>query len=445
MHVEAGQKSGGIFYGWWIVVVAAVGMFMGYGAIFNFTFGVFSAATSREFAWSRSAVSLGYALSLVAYAVTSPFIGRLVDRFGARRVIVPSMLLFGLALMSFYFLSSSLWHGYAGYALLGVSGAGSALVPYSKVISEWFDRRRGLALGLAMVGVGLSGFIMPSATQFLIAHVGWREAYVLTGLLVISVAIPVGLFLKETPQMVGQLPDGTIAAAASRRSQYEHGMCGRDALRTRTFWLLFSAVFLVAVSLIGCLVHLVPMLTDRGGSSQAAALAASLLGGAVIPGRVASGYLVDRFFAPYVAVCFFCSAGLGILLFWSGMAGSMMFVAAFLVGLGMGAEGELIAYLVSRYFGLLAFSEIYAYALISFTLGGIIGPLLMGVGFDRTGSYRLVLGAFVLATLMGACLMALLGPYRVWLPAEKLTAASPEDLGKQELNRIQLGPQDIAG
>jgi MFS family permease len=187
------------------------------------------------------------------------------------------------------------------------------------------------------------------------------------------------------------------------------------------------------------------MLTDRGGSSQAAALAASLLGGAVIPGRVASGYLVDRFFAPYVAVCFFCSAGLGILLFWSGMAGSMMFVAAFLVGLGMGAEGELIAYLVSRYFGLLAFSEIYAYALISFTLGGIIGPLLMGVGFDRTGSYRLVLGAFVLATLMGACLMALLGPYRVWLPAEKLTAASPEDLGKQELNRIQLGPQDIAG
>ena len=226
--------------------------------------------------------------------------------------------------------------------------------------------------------------------------------------------------------MMGLLPDGETVAQVRAKAQgrQKQGMSGREALRTSTFWLLFGAVLLVAMSVIGCLVHLVPMLTDRGISPQSAAFATSLLGGAVIPGRVGSGYLVDRFSAPSVAVYFFCGAGLGILLLWSGAAGGLVFVAAFLVGLGMGAEGELIAYLVSRYFGLHAFSEIYGYALISFTVGGIVGPLLMGVGFDRTGSYRLVLGTFLLATLTGAALMTRLGPYRIWESAAEPTAAS---------------------
>jgi MFS family permease len=442
MNVGAKQKGERIFYGWWIILVAAVGMFMGYGAIFNFTFGVFAAPVSQEFNWSRSAISFAYALSLLAYAAVSPLIGRLVDRFGARRVIVPSVLMFGLGLISLRFLSPSLWHCYSAFMILGGVGGGSAIVPYSKVISHWFDRRRGLALGLAMVGVGLSGFVMPSLAHFLITTVGWREAYVLMGLMAILVALPVGLFFKETPQMMGLLPDGETATqvrAASHSGQKE-GMSGRGALNTSTFWLLFTAVFLVAVSVIGCLVHLVPLLTDRGISAQAAAFAASLLGGAVIPGRVGSGYLVDRFFAPYVAVYFFCGAGLGILLLLSGTAGVAVFVAAFLLGLGMGAEGELIAYLVSRYFGLRAFSEIYGYALISFTLGGIVGPLLMGIGFDRTGSYRLVLGAFLLATLVGAGLMTRLGPYRIWEAAELSKAASPRRITEEELSSLPHDP-----
>ena len=135
-------------------------------------------------------------------------------------------------------------------------------------------------------------------------------------------------------------------------------------------------------------------------------------------GRVGAGYLLDRFFASAVAVCFFCGAALGFILLWSGVTGSLAFAAAFLVGLGMGAEGDIIAYLVSRYFGLRAFGEIYGYAFAAFTLGGVVGPLLMGVGFDRTGSYSLVLSAFVVAALIAAALMTRLGPYRTWIAAE---------------------------
>src|SRR5262249_57360111 len=119
-----------------------------------------------------------------------------------------------------------------------------------------------------------------------------------------------------------------------------------------------------------------------------------------------------------VAVCFFCGAALGFVLLWSGVTGSLAFVAAFLVGLGMGAEGDIIAYLVSRYFGLRAFGEIYGYAFAAFTLGGVAGPLFIGVSFDATGSYGLALSVFVVATLSAAGLMTRLGPYRTWVAAE---------------------------
>ncbi len=416
MDLAARQTDAKIFYGWWIVLVAAIGMFMGYGAIYNFTYAVLTNPIGREFNWNRSTISLAYSLSLIAYSVAAPFIGKLVDHLGARRVILPSLVLFALSLMAFSFLSSRLWHFFALNIALGLIGCGSALVPYSQVISHWFDRKRGVALGLAMIGVGLSSFIMPNVVFALLSDVGWRSAYLWMGLMVLVVAVPVGLFLKEDPRMMGLWPDGETEnrAGAEKAVRQKLGLSAREALRSGTFWQLFAAVLLVATAVIGCLIHLVHMLTDRGVSPQAAAFAASLLGGAVIPGRVVSGYLVDRFFAPSVAVYFFAGAGLGIFILWSGAGGMWVFVAAFLLGLGMGAEGEMIAYMVSRYYGLRAFSEIYGYALISFALGGIVGPPLMGLVFDRTGSYRLVLGAFLISVFLGVVLMKRLAPYPKW-------------------------------
>jgi len=346
-----------------------------------------------------------------------PFIGRLVDRFSARTVIIPSVLLFGLSVLSLSFLSAHLWHFFTIYVALGITCGGTAFVPYAKVVSRWFDRKRGLALGLSAAGTSLGGFITPSLAQALIAAVGWRQAYMLLGLMVIGIVIPVvGLFLKESPQMMGLSPDGeTVAhAEAAKLRDQEEGLSCQEALRTGTFWLMAAAFFFISVSMHGCLLHLSPLLTDRGVSPQNAALAASLLGAGSVLGRIAAGYLLDRFFASSVAVCFFGGATLGVVMLWSGVTGSLAFVAAILLGMGFGAEGDLIAYTVSRYFGLRAFGEIYGYAFAVFTLAGVIGPPLMGMGFDATGSYRFVLGGFALATLTAAGLMTRLGPYRVW-------------------------------
>lgn len=399
---------------------------MGYGPIVTFTFGVFFKPLSQEFGWSRGQVSLAFSLSLLVMSLLFPLVGRLVDRFGARRVIVPSVFLFGLGLMSFAFLSPHLWHLYALYLLLGVVGGGTAPIPYSNVLSHWFDKRRGLALGVAMVGLGLGAFIMPFWAQRLIELAGWRGAYVYIGLMVMVVAIPVvAVFLKETPQLLGLTPDGELTREApTGHEAQEGGMSAREAWRTDTFWLLISAFFLMSASVHGCLIHLVPLLTDSGVTPQTAALATSLLGGALLLGRVGAGYLLDHFFASMVALGFFSGAAGGFILFWSGATGALVFVAAFLVGLGMGAEGDIIAYLVSRYFGLRSFSEIYGYAFAAFTLGGVVGPLLMGIGFDLTGSYRLVLGAFVFASLLAAALMTRLGPYRLWEATSPTTVAA---------------------
>jgi MFS family permease len=423
----ARQTSEKVFHGWWVVLVAGVGLSLSYGPIIVATFGVFLKPLSREFGWSRAGISLAFALANLAMSGALPLIGRLVDRLGARKVLLSSALLFGLGVMSFYFLTASLWHFYALYLLLGVSSGNTPA--YSKVISCWFDHKRGSALGLAMAGIGVGGFIIPPLTQALITTVGWRQAYVVLGLLVIGITMPVvGLFLQETPQRMGLSPNGetVIHTRAAKQCGQEEGLSFYETWHTGTFWLMVGAFFLQSVGFHGYYLHLVPLLTDRGVSAQSAALVLSLGAVGATLGRVGGGYLLDRFFAPYVAVCFFCGSALGIFLLWSGAVGGLAFVAAFLGGLGVGAEMDIIAYMVSRYFGLRAFGEIYGYVFAAFTLGGVIGPPLMGIGFDSTGSYSPVLGGFVVTTLMAAGLITQLGPYRVWEAAIEPVVAAIE-------------------
>ena len=419
MQTDAVKQK--IFYGWWIVLVAGTGLFLCYIPMVSFTFGLFSEPLSREFNWSRTGISMAFSLSLIAMCVAMPLVGRFIDRFGARKVIIPSVLLLGLCFISFYFLSSSIAQFYAIYIIMGAVGGGSATLPYSNVISHWFDRKRGLALALAAGGAGLGSLVVPPVVHFLIASFGWRGAYVLMGATMILITVPaVGLLLKEKPQMIGLLPDGNVDRGNSitGSAAAEYGINSHEALRSTAFWIICIGFFFIAASAIGCLIHLVPLLTDRGASSQDAAFATALLGGASLLGGIIAGYLLDRLFASYVTISFFFGVGIGILLLWSGVVAEFAFIAALLIGLGMGAAGQIIPYLVGRYFGLQFFGEIYSYALISFSLGGVVGPLVMGMSFDLTQSYSTALVIFVIITMTAAALMLRLGPYRIWQPTD---------------------------
>jgi len=411
-----------VFYGWVIVLAAAIAYLFSFGPLVGVTFGVFLKPLAEEFGWDRAKIASAYSISLLAMALCSPVIGKFVDRWGTRRVVLPATALFGGALMSLAWLTPHLGHLYGIFAVMGMLSVGSTHVPYARVISNWFDRRRGLALGLSMMGLGVGTTIMPLLAHSLIAHWGWRTAYVVLGSLPILIVLPiVGLSLRERPEQMGLSPDGIERGEEGLRSRTSAsslpraalGLDPSEALRTRTFWIMGTAFFLMSLCAIGIMVHLVPLLLDRGLSAEEAAWAMSIFGIALLVGRVACGALLDRFFAPYVAVAFFSLAGGGILLLWLGFGGVLAFVAAFLIGLTMGAEVDVIAYLVSRYFGLRAFGAIYGYSFSLYLLGGMVGPFLMGVSFERRGSYQETLLILFLVTLVAVGLLIRLGTRRV--------------------------------
>jgi MFS family permease len=402
------------FYGWVVVASAAVGLFLGAFPIVVVSFGVFFKSYVQEFHASRAAISLAFTIHNFVAALLTVFVGRLCDRVGARKVILPGLALLGLILLSAEAMGSKLWQLYLFYSVLGVVGGATVSVPYGVVVSRWFNRRRGLAIGLMMAGIGAGSIFMPPLAQRLIASFGWRNAFAIVGCAILAVPIPiVGALLKERPEQMGLMPDGDseLGALVPTHGQ-EEGATWREIRCSGTFWLMIAAFVLVAATVTACLIHLPELFADRGASTRGAALASSIAGVALLVGRVGSGYFLDRYFGRNVAIFIFANIAVGVALLWTGSTGVPALVGAFLVGLGFGAEVDIIAYLMGRYFGLRALGTAFGFAFGAFVLAGGLGPLLMGVAFDHTGSYRAPLAAFFAASLVAAALIGRLGPYR---------------------------------
>src|SRR5580700_5792189 len=413
----AKRNASQIFYGWWVVLASAFGLFWGV-PITVYSFSVFFKPLMQEFHAGRAAVSLAFTLKLFAAALCAAPIGWLTNRYGARRVILTSTGFFGSILLASRLFSGSIAQFYCFYVLLGFCVGGVGPIPYGFLVSHWFDRLRGLALGLTMLGIGLGAVIMPSLAQALIARFGWKTAYSILGASALLISGPVvGCLVKESPEELDLLGDGRTAKP-NTIADVAHGLTAREAWRSQDFWLMALAFTLVSASVQGCVVHMAPMLSDRNLGQQAAASGSSLIGAAVMIGRIGTGYLLDRTFAARLASILFALAALGIALLLLG-SGPAVFAGALFVGLGLGAEVDLIPYLASRYFGLRDFGKVYSTLFAAFALAGALGPFIMGAGFDRTRSYSEPLSGFLVATVLVAILMSRLGPYRFRPPQPK--------------------------
>lgn len=403
-----------VFYGWWVALTAALGLFLNTATVIVFTFGIFAKAIGQEFHTGRSSISLAFTCHNLTGAMCVPIAGRLVDRYGPRRVLLPCTIVLGLILLSSSALSSAIWELYAFNVALGLVSGGAGAMSYTDVISRWFDRRRGLALSLMMLGMGLGAIMMPAVAQRLVALFGWRHAYSIFGLAILLVPLPVvAAFLKEKPESMGLLPDGAAEPHIATPIRVdEEGLTVREALRTPEFWSLACALGLVTASVHACFIHLPAILTDRGNTARAAAFVSSLFGVGLVFGRVGCGYLMDQFFAPRVAALFFACVAIGAAILTTAHSTWISCVASLLVGLGIGAEVDIIAYLTTRYFGLRSFGELFGWLWAVFGVSGGIGAYLMGVGFDKTGSYSLPLAGFSVAAFSAMLLMTSLGPYR---------------------------------
>jgi MFS family permease len=403
-----------MFYGWWVALTAALGLLLNTATIIVFSFGFFARAIGHEFHVGRAKISLAFTIHNLTSALCIPLAGRLVDRYGPRRVLLPSTALLGLILICSRFLSEAIWQLYVFYFALGVVSGGAGAMPYTDVISHWFDRHRGLAISVMMLGMGLGAIAIPSVAQRLVATLGWRMAYAVFGLLIVLIPLPVvTAFLKERPEDVGLLPDGAGEAHVSTPvAANDVGLTVHEAVHTSEFWTMVCILFLVTASVHACFIHLPAILTDRGSSAQLAAFASSLFGVGLFMGRIGCGYLLDQFFAPRVAALLFAAVAIGIAFLELGHAFWSACIAAVLVGFGIGAEVDIIAYLTSRYFGLRSYGAIFGWIWAVFGVSGGLGAYLMGLGFDKTGSYAVPLIGFFWAAVLATLLTLRLGPYR---------------------------------
>lgn len=393
---------------WWVTVASALGMMVGSGSIFIFGFGMFLKPVSQELGLSRGTLGSALVLGTTLIAIGCPIFGLLADRWGLRAVMLWGIALYATSTAAFALLRPSLLALYLVYGMGGLTGAFQTPIGYSKAISAWFDKERGLALGIATAGVGLGTAFVTQLSGFLIQRFGWRIAYLGLGVAVLALAfVPVALFIRE--------PDAARPARHARDSAdipVLRGLSVSQALRgSWRFWALTVAFFFGVASSNGTITHVVALLTDRGVPLQTATTALSAAGLAIIVGRVLSGYCLDRFFGPYVAIVFFVAPMAGIALLGSGRSGAAPILGTVLCGMGTGAEVGLMAFFISRYFGLRSFAQIYGWMFGVFNVGTGLGPYLMGVSYDRAHSYQPMFVVFEVALALACVLMLRLGPY----------------------------------
>ena len=375
-----------------MVFAAFVGQMFGVGTLIIYSFGLFAEHLAAEFGWNR--VDINLALTVFNYAVVlaALVVGLSIDRLGARRVILTSTALFACVLGSMFFLTASLVHLYLIFFLAAILGGGTLPIGHSRIIVGWFDRSRGLALGLVLSGVGIGAALLPPLLQLLLDSAGWRIAYLALAVLVIAVSLPVGILFLREPE--------AVQAGSMVSSGETLAVSPAEAVKHLPIWILGLLSFVAGLVLIGALAHFVPMLRHSGMPAQKAAGFASIIGVSVVVGRIALGWLVDRFFAPRVIFCFFLAPCVAFFLLQSDGGQIYYVLSAIGIGLALGAEVDVLAYLTSRYFGMQHFGVLYGGLFSAFTIGAANGPLLLAILYEQRSDYDLALQLLSFAALL---------------------------------------------
>ena len=381
--------------GWPVLAASFVGSGLGLTGITFYAFGLFIAPLSKAFGWSRGDISVALLISSVAQIALFPLIGHWTARVGLRRLALLAQvgLATGFALLAFT--KSNLWSFFAAYLALSVLGSGTVPIVWTKAVTIAFDRSRGLALGIALSGTGFAAIITPLLVGRVISDFGWRYGYLCLVGSIVLVGLPV-TYVFFHPQEARVVRSATLTNETPAR-----------LLRDAAFRKVMAAFFLMAIGVVGMVVHLPLMLADAGFSAAATGGMLGLLGYAVVAGRLMLGFLLDRL--PPVLV------GAAVVLLASA-AGVLMaehwlpFAGVFLLGLCSGADGDILAFLVSRLFNPRRYAAIYGYGLSAFAAGAGIGPVIAGVLRDGTGSYTSACWLFAATTAIAAATIATLGP-----------------------------------
>lgn len=397
--------------GWPVVLSAMLGIGLGLSPVPFYTMGIFAPVLAHEFGWSFGAILTAFPILTVAVLVMSPVVGILSDRYGVRRIALCSSVLFGLSFMSLAFCNGDIRLFYATWSIAAILGAGSLPITWTRAVNNRFEYRKGLALGLSLLGTGLFGFLIKPLTASLIQHYGWRVAFVLIGALPVLIAFPVGLWGFH--DIGGDQSHTQRRALAQQRAHTTPGLTLSQALRDWHFWVLGAAFLPISFAVGGPIPNMENILRLQGFSSVETIALAQLIGLSVIVGRTFGGWLIDRFWAPGVSFMLLTAPAIGC---WAFAKGHLSYggaaAAIALLGFAAGLEYDLMAFLVARYLGMKSYGAIYGTLYGFFALGAGVGPVVFGYAFDHTNSYSGILQFSSALFVLGAAILLLLGRYR---------------------------------
>lgn len=362
---------------------------------------------TQEFGWSRTAFSGGMTALMWCGALCAPFLGRMVDRVGVRRMIIGGTVAVGLLVIAMSFQTGALWQHYAFWGLLGV--VGTTAIGYSKVIGALFSEHRGKALAIFGIESSLAGAAAPLIVVSLLQHYGWRGMFVGLGCIILAVVPLLVLFLEE-PEAPAVAPSGTPVPQALP------GLTTGEVVRTRTFWIITLAAFLAIAPAIGLMPHYVPFLMSRGFDARYAAVMISASTIAMAVGTVAGGWLIDRAKTARIAAPFSVLSTVAIVMLLTAsisVGGLPLLIASGAVlGFAGGAKRPMATYFHTRFFGLRSFAEVTGIQGSISALGMGIAPLAVGYSYDRLHTYLPALWFMAGSLVLTVFLYLILPRYR---------------------------------
>jgi predicted MFS family arabinose efflux permease len=375
--------------GWRAVLAAGIGYSTGF-ILFAYLSSLFIEPYTAEFGWSRGELGLAGAASACA-ALFAPSIGRFIDRFDVRHVLLVGITGYGLTTVALSQMTGQLWMLFGLMFLFVLFGLCTGSLSWTRVVSVAFARARGTALSVALSLVALTAAVMPPVTNWVIETQGWRTAWLVIG------AVGVGF---------GLLAVAVLPARFSQPVPRDTAVTNLwDAARKPAFWCVVGGMFFVNIPSGGLLNNLAALITDKGISGAMAATLMSSFGLSVLIGRLIAGVCLDRYPAALVAGLFMALPALGCLLLLSdGAALAPLLVGIVLAGLSQGAESDVAPFVVARWFGLAAFGRVLGSVNVGLVMGTAAGTVLFGKVHDATGSYDLALWIGTGCFLLGSAL-----------------------------------------
>ncbi|MDD4860064.1 MAG: MFS transporter [Dehalococcoidales bacterium] len=413
-----------IFYGYWIIAIAFLCLFV-YSGVGYYALSLFYKPLEAEFGWGRGPVSAGFTLIYIVQGLTAPYIGRMVDIYGPKRLIVGGAFITGVGFIALYFIHH-LWSFYVCYGIIGLGMTAFSTIPATKLVTMWFKKRRGFAVGIASSGVGAAAFVlMPVIGSYLMPNFGWRLTYVFLGLVTWVLVIPLAiLIVKARPEDMGLLPDGAIQPEkiiqTTAPEKIDREWTLSTALHSLPFWLITIAFTAGNMSHTTVIQHQVNHLTDLGFPVAAASVALGTVGLGSTIGKFLFGWACDHVRAKNMAITAYFLQVIGLIALLSLKPTSppeMVWLFVIPFSLGIGGWLPNMSMIISSNFGLAAYGAIFGALNLAVNMGVAFGPLIGGFMYDKMHNYQ---GVFILLLVLYAvALTAMTLVRRPRLPQKK--------------------------